>query len=258
MATLLEATYTPEPARIAAPANVLTTANLTKSYGRVLALCDVNFQVPAGQVYALLGPNGAGKSTALSLMLGLSKPSSGSVTLFGRPWQRPLLARVGASVNGPALYGHLDARENLEVHARLLKLSPARVTEALEWVGLTNTGRQTAGRFSTGMKSRLALAVALLGEPELLILDEPQNGLDPEGIRDLRDLLRCYVRPESKGQAARTVLISSHLLAEVAQLATVVGIIAHGRLRYQGELAGLGADGVELEKAYFDLTKRGA
>ncbi len=258
MSNLLEATCTPEPARTAAPANVLTTAKLTKSYGRVLALRDVNLQVPAGKVYALLGPNGAGKSTALSLMLGLLKPSSGSVTLFGRPWQRPLLARVGASINGPALYGHLSARENLEVHARLLKLSPARVTEALERVGLTSTGRQPAGRFSTGMKSRLALAVALLGEPELLILDEPQNGLDPEGIRDLRELLRGYVRPRGTGGVARTVLVSSHMLGEVAQLATVVGVIAHGRLRYQGGLAGLGADGVELEKAYFDLTKQEA
>lgn len=125
-------------------------------------------------------------------------------------------------------------------------------------MALTATGRQPAGRFSTGMKSRLALAIALLGEPELLILDEPQNGLDPEGIRDLREFLRRYVRPESAGQRARTVLVSSHLLAEVAQLATMVGVIAHGRLRYQGELAGLGADGVELEKAYFDLTKQGA
>lgn len=105
-------------------ADVLTTTDLSKSYGRTLALQGLNLRVPAGQVYALLGPNGAGKSTALSLVLGLLKPSSGQVTLFGRPWQRSSLARVGASIDGPALYGHLSARENLEVHARLLKLSP--------------------------------------------------------------------------------------------------------------------------------------
>ena len=242
------------------PDDVLTTTNLSKSYGRTfslqtLALQEVNLRVPAGGVYALLGPNGAGKSTALSLVLGLLKPSSGQVTLFGQPWQRSLLARVGASINGPAFYGHLSARENLEVHARLLELAPKAVTEALSLAGLNAGSRQPAGRFSTGMKSRLALATALLGEPELLILDEPQNGLDPEGIRELREFLRRYVKPERAGEGARTVLVSSHLLAEVAQLATVVGVMARGQLRYQGELAGLGADGAELERAYFKLTE---
>lgn len=248
---------------MSAQTDVLTTTDLGKSYGRLFgppttALQGVNLRVPAGQVYALLGPNGAGKSTALSLILGLLKPSSGQVTLFGRPWQRSSLARVGSSVGGPAFYGHLSARENVEVHARLLRLSPKDVTEALTLAGLSEAGRQPVGRFSTGMKGRLALATALLGEPELLILDEPQNGLDPEGIYELREFLRRYVRPESAGQTARTVVVSSHLLAEVAQLATVVGVMAHGRLRYQGELAGLGADGAELEKAYFALTKQAA
>lgn len=230
----------------------ITTKNLSKSYGRVPALRDVCLKVPVGKVYALLGPNGAGKSTTLALLLGLLPPSAGSVELFGEPWRRSALTRVGASIDGPAFYAHLSAWENLAVHARLLGLSPQRIGETLHQVGLNGTGRKPAGRFSTGMKSRLALAVALLNQPDLLILDEPQNGLDPEGIRELRTLLRGYA------EEGRTVLVSSHLLGEVVQLADEIGVIAHGRLRYQGPRSELAPTGTELEDAYLALTQKEA
>ncbi len=232
--------------------HAILTKNLSKSYGRTPALQDVCLRVPVGTVYALLGPNGAGKSTTLAILLGLLPASAGSVELFGEPWTRDALERIGASINGPALYAHLSARENLEIHTCLLGLSPQRIGETLEQVGLSDTGRKPAGRFSTGMKSRLTLAIALLNKPDLLILDEPQNGLDPEGIRELRTLLRGYA-----GEG-RTVLISSHLLGEVVQLAEEIGVIAHGRLRYQGPRSELAPTGTELEEAYLALTQRAA
>ena len=232
--------------------HAILTKNLSKSYGRTPALQDVCLRVPIGKVYALLGPNGAGKSTTLAILLGLLPASAGSVELFGEPWMRGALGRIGASINGPALYAHLSAWENLEVHARLLGLSPQRIEETLEQVGLEGTGRKPAGKFSTGMKSRLALAIALLNKPDLLILDEPQNGFDPEGIRELRTLLRGYA-----GEG-RTVLVSSHLLGEVVQLADEIGVIAHGRLRYQGPRSELAPTGAELEEAYLTLTQKAA
>lgn len=232
--------------------HAIVTKDLSKSYGRTSVLQGVDLEVPVGKVYALLGPNGAGKSTTLAIVVGLFPPSSGSVELFGSPWKRETLKRIGASINGPALYAHLSASENLEVHARLLGLSAHQVQDTLAQVGLADTGRKPAGKFSTGMKSRLALAIALLTRPELLILDEPQNGLDPEGIRELRTLLRDYAK------AGRTVLVSSHLLGEVTQLADEVGVIAHGQLRYQGPISSLAPTGTELETAYLELTRKAA
>ena len=225
----------------------VTTRGLNKRYGKVPAVKDLDLEVAASRVYALLGPNGAGKSTTLKLLLGLIRPDSGEVRLFGNPWTRAALARVGASIEGPALYDHLSAGENLEVHCRLLGLPPRRISEVLRQVGLSDGGK-AAGRFSTGMRARLALAIALLDEPELLILDEPQNGLDPEGIRELRELLQGYARD------GRTVLVSSHLLGEVVHLADDVGILVSGSLRYQGPLQSLAADG-DLEAAYLRLVR---
>lgn len=226
---------------------VVTTDGLTKRFGAGGGVDGLDLRVRPGRVYALLGPNGAGKSTTLKLLLGLLDPDGGRVLMWGRPWQRAVLARVGASIDGPALYPHLSAVRNLEVHARLLSLPPERVRQVLEVVGLTGTGRQGVRAFSTGMRGRLALAVALLGDPELLVLDEPQNGLDPEGVVALRALIRNFA------VAGRTVIVSSHLLGEVVQLADDVGVLVDGRLRYQGELAALAPDG-DLEHAYFTLT----
>lgn len=227
----------------------VTTTQLSKRFGSATALQDVNLHVPTGQVYGLLGPNGAGKSTLLGTILGLLKATSGRVDLFGHPWQRDLLSRIGASLNGPAYYGHLSAAENLEVHARLLGLTADTVRVTLNRVGLEGAGGKPAGQFSTGMKSRLALGMALLTEPDLVILDEPQNGLDPEGIHALRLHLRDYV---ARG---KTVIISSHQLAEVQQLADVIGVLHGGVLKFEGPLRELQAGYASLEDAYFHLTQ---
>ena len=229
---------------------VVATAGLTKRFSSGGGVDALDLRVRPGRVYALLGPNGAGKSTALKLLLGLLEPDAGWVSMWGGPWQRAVLARVGASIDGPALYPHLSAISNLEVHARLLDLPPAEVRRVLDVVGLAGTGRQRVRTFSTGMRGRLALAVALLGDPELLVLDEPQNGLDPEGVVALRGLIRGFAA------SGRTVVVSSHLLHEVVQLADDVGVLAGGRLRYQGELGALAPDG-DLERAYFALTAVG-
>ena len=233
--------------RMSDSGTVVATAGLTKRFSSGGGVESLDLAIRPGRVYALLGPNGAGKSTTLKLLLGLLEPDSGQVSMWGRPWQRSALARVGASIDGPALYPHLSATRNLEVHARLLDLPPAEVRRVLDVVGLAGTGRQRVRTFSTGMRGRLALAVALLGDPELLVLDEPQNGLDPEGVVALRELIRGFA---ARG---RTVVVSSHLLHEVVQLADDVGVLAGGRLRYQGELAALAPDG-DLERAYFALT----
>ena len=229
----------------------VTTTHLAKQFGRALALQDVSLNVPTGQVYGLLGPNGAGKSTTLGIILGLLRPTSGQVELFGQPWRRALLSRVGASLNGPAFYGHLSAAENLEVHARLLGLNAQAVRVTLERVGLDTAGPKAAGQFSTGMKSRLALGMALLPEPDLVILDEPQNGLDPEGIHALRLQLREYA---ARG---KTVIISSHQLGEMEHLPDIIGVIHGGVLKYEGPLRELQAGHDSLEDAYFQLTRGG-
>ena len=230
---------------------VVMTDGLTKRFGAGGGVDGLDLRVRQGSVYALLGPNGAGKSTTLKLLLGLLVPDVGTVSMWGRPWERAVLGRVGASIDGPALYPHQSAVRNLEVHARLLSLPPERVRQVLEVVGLVGTGRQRVRTFSTGMRGRLALAVALLGDPELLVLDEPQNGLDPEGVVSLRALIRGFAAQ------GRTVVVSSHLLGEVVQLADDVGVLVDGRLRYQGELAALAPDG-DLERAYFTLTAAAA
>lgn len=229
--------------------SVLQTSGLAKRFGAAYAIRDIRLNVTSGQVYGLLGPNGAGKSTTLGIVLGLLRPTAGEVRLFGELWRRELLGRVGASLNGPAFYGHLSAAENLEVHARLLGLNAETVRHTLAQVGLEDAGRKAAGQFSTGMKSRLALAMALLTDPELLILDEPQNGLDPEGIHALRLQLRDYA------QRGKTVIISSHQLGEVEHLADTIGVLHGGVLKFEGPLRELQADFASLEDAYFHLTR---
>lgn len=226
----------------------LACESVTVSYGAHRVLTDVSLHTTPGRVHALLGPNGAGKSTLMKVLLGLLAPEDGEVTLMGQPLVRANLRHVGASINDPAFYGHLSARNNLRVHTTLLGLPDSEADRVLQLVGLQDAGKKKAGAFSTGMKGRLALAQALLGEPEVLILDEPQNGLDPEGIAHLRAYLREYAA------AGRTVLVSSHQLGEVVHMADDATVIASGSVRFAGQLAQLGPN---LEESFFRLTAGG-
>ncbi len=200
----------------------------------MLAVDRLDLSVERGSVYGFLGANGAGKTTTIRLLLGLIRPSRGDIRLFGAKFARASLVRVGALVESPALHPHLTGRENLEVIRRLTGRPRAAVDQALETVRLNGAASKKVAAYSLGMRQRLGLALALLGEPELLILDEPTNGLDPAGIREMRELIRRL--PAERGI---TVFLSSHLLAEVEQIATHVGIIDRGRMLFQGALATL-------------------
>ena len=237
--------------RHAAPPLTVETTGLSRAFRGRAVVRDVSLRVRSGRTYGLLGPNGAGKSTTLKMLLGLLAPSAGRVQLFGEPFSRAALRRVGASIEGPSLYGHLSARQNLRVHTLLLGLGDEHAERALEQVGLTGTGRARARSFSTGMKGRLALATALLGDPDLLVLDEPQNGLDPEGIAALRQLV------SQRTSDGGSVVVSSHLLAEVAHVADDIGLIVDGRLLFQGTAEEFAPDG-DLERAYFTRTSERA
>jgi ABC-2 type transport system ATP-binding protein len=211
---------------------VITTFELTRRFGGLTAVYGIDLAVVRGSVYGFLGPNGAGKTTTIKLLLGLINPHAGQVRLFDRPLQSgriELLRRVGALVESPSLYPHLTGRENLEVSRRLIAGKRRRIAEVLRIVRLEEAADRLVKGYSTGMKQRLGLALALLGEPELLILDEPTNGLDPAGIREMREFIRCL--PQEHGI---TVFLSSHLLSEVEQMATHIGIIDKGRLLFQG------------------------
>jgi ABC-type multidrug transport system ATPase subunit len=212
----------------------IETQGLTRRYGTVAAVDNLSLQVPRGSVYGFLGPNGAGKTTTIRTLLGLIRPNAGQVTLFGQPFQRKLLGKVGALVETPSLYPNLTGRENLEVTRRLLGAKPAQIDRALGIVNLQDAGKKLVKNYSLGMKQRLGIALALLNEPDLLMLDEPTNGLDPAGIHEIRELLRRL--PTEYGI---TVFLSSHLLGEVEQIATHLGIINQGKLIYQGTMASL-------------------
>jgi len=224
---------------------VLRTVRLTKRYGRHLALADLDLEVERGRVHGFLGPNGAGKTTCISLILGLITPADGHVEMFGldtRTHLSPALRRTGAVLEGSAFYPHLSARDNLRILGALsVGVEPRRIEDTLALVGLQARARDKVRGYSLGMTQRLALAAALLHEPELLILDEPTNGLDPAGMREFRGLLR------ELGASGKTVFVSSHLLNEVEQMCDHVSIIKEGRLITQGPVASLVRRGVALE-----------
>jgi ABC-2 type transport system ATP-binding protein len=212
--------------------SVLTTVDLTKKYKEQTALDHVNMVVEKGDIYGFIGQNGAGKSTLLRVVTALARPTSGTVSLFGDSSEAGLIEgrkRIGAIIESPTLYPDMTASDNLEVH-RLLRGIPGKacVSKALALAGLHDTGKKKAKNFSLGMKQRLGLAIALLGDPELLILDEPTNGLDPGGIVELRELVKKLNR-----ELGLTILISSHILSELHQMATKYGIIHSGRLLEQ-------------------------
>jgi ABC-2 type transport system ATP-binding protein len=205
---------------------MIDVSSLTKRFGARTAVDDVTFTVPAGRVTAFLGPNGAGKSTTMRVLLGLDHPSSGSARVAGRPYREhpEPLRIVGAHLDGRAVHPGRSGRQHLLALARANGIGARRVDEVLELVGIAAVGRRRAGDYSLGMAQRLGIAGALLGDPAILVLDEPVNGLDTDGVRWIRDLLQSLARE------GRTVLISSHLLAEVAQVAAHVLVMARGRL----------------------------
>jgi ABC-2 type transport system ATP-binding protein len=213
------------------------TRRLTKRYAKLTAVDALDLTVRAGVVYGFLGPNGAGKTTTLRMLLGLVKPTSGEVRLFGRaPGQPGHLDRVGALVEGPAFYPYLSGRDNLRVMARHARVAPSRIPAALDLVELTDRAGDRYSAYSMGMKQRLGVAAALLKDPRLVVLDEPTNGLDPAGMADMRMLVRRL------GAAGCTVLLSSHLMTEVQELCDRVGIVVRGRLVAENTVAELRGD----------------
>jgi ABC-2 type transport system ATP-binding protein len=216
----------------------IETAGLTRRFGARVAVDELNLSVPAAGVYGFLGPNGAGKTTAIRMLLGLIRPHAGEVRLFGvradSGNRASLMRRVGALVESPSLYPHLTGRENIEVTRRLLGAPRHLIDLALDTVNLIKDADRRVREYSLGMRQRLGLALALLNKPELLILDEPTNGLDPAGIHEMRDLIRRL--PDEFGV---TVFLSSHLLSEVEQIASHIGIIHEGKFLFQGPLSEL-------------------
>ena len=213
---------------------LVETRGLTKRYGGINAVEDLSLAVRRGEVYGFLGPNGAGKTTTLKMLLGLVRPSGGSARVLDRsPGTPGGLAKIGALVESPAFYPYLSGRNNLKVMARYCGVPNSRVAEVLEEVELTGRAKSRYRKYSLGMKQRLGVAAALLKDPELLILDEPTNGLDPKGMADMRTLIRRL------GTGERTVLLSSHLLGEVEQVCDRVGVIHKGRLISEGAVTDL-------------------
>lgn len=217
---------------------VIQTSGLTYHFNKQQkTLDDINLRVEKGSIYGFLGPNGAGKTTTLRLLLGLLKKQQGSIQLFGKEFddhRMESLKNIGSLIEQPSLYGHLTATENLQVYRKVYGASKESIPSVLQLVGLEGTGAKKAKQFSLGMKQRLSIAIALLHNPELLILDEPTNGLDPNGIIETRELVKKLNR--EKGV---TIIVSSHILAEVERMATHVGIIHKGKLLFQGTLTDL-------------------
>lgn len=215
--------------------NCIETENLTYKFSpSETVLNNINLRIPQGSIYGFLGPNGAGKTTTLRLVLGLLKKQQGTISIFDKSFAEnriEILKNIGSLIEAPSLYAHLTARENLEILRKVYQCSKERVEEVLKIVGLSETGKKKAGKFSLGMKQRLSIAIALLHNPSLLILDEPTNGLDPNGIHEIRELL-IKINQEQKV----TILISSHLLSEIEKMVTHIGIINRGVLLFEGTL----------------------
>lgn len=215
--------------------NMIETKDLCKTYGNRTVVDHLNLCVPRGCVYGFIGPNGAGKSTSMKMLLGLVHPTSGSVQLMGQEMTEQnrirLLRHTGSLIESPSGYLHLTAQENLQIIADLKDVKHTEIERVLEVVHLTQDKDKKVGQYSLGMKQRLGIAMALLGNPEILILDEPTNGLDPAGIQEMRALIAGM--PEKTGA---TVLISSHLLGEMEQMVNQVGIINHGKTLFDGSL----------------------
>lgn len=225
---------------------IIKTENLSKVYKEQEANKDISLLVKKNSIYGLLGPNGAGKSTLLKMLTGMINPTSGKILYDNRIWTRRDLLEIGALIEEPPIYENLSARENLKVRTLFYGLPDSRIDEVLEIVNLTGTGKKKAGKFSMGMKQRLGIAIALINNPKLLILDEPTNGLDPIGIEELRELIKSFPK---KGI---TVILSSHILTEVEQIADHIGIIDKGRLWYQEEIQ----ETQNLETLFLEVVRK--
>lgn len=213
---------------------IIETKNLCKRFGKEKAVTDLNMKIRKGEIYGFLGPNGAGKTTTIRMLLGLMKPTSGSVHIFQKDLKRErieILRKVGSLVENPSYYPHLTGFENLEAIRKILGVPKSKIYEVLDIVRLSDAAHKKVKGYSLGMKQRLGIAAALLHNPELLILDEPTNGLDPSGIIEMRNLIKQL--PASFGM---TVVISSHLLSEIDQMATTVGVVSKGKLIYQDSI----------------------
>jgi len=219
---------------------VIQVDHVTYRFGKQIVLDNISMHIPQGSIYGFLGPNGAGKTTTLRLILGLLQKQSGIISLFGNGFKAnriDILKKTGSLIEQPSLYLHLTAKENLEVFRLFYQCERKRIAEVLDITGLTGAANKKVKAFSLGMKQRLALAIALLHDPELLILDEPTNGLDPNGIIETRDLIK-----QLNTEHRKTILVSSHLLSEIEKMVTDVAIIHKGKILFEGELQ-------ELQKA---------
>ena len=215
---------------------IVATDNLSKEYDGVYRVQELDIRIKEGDIYGFLGPNGAGKSTTMKMLLGLVKPTSGTIEIMGKPFneknRRDILASVGSLIESPSYYGHLTGRENMEIIRRLLDLPKKNIEEAVHIVRMENQMEKKVKNYSLGMKQRLGIAMALARFPKLLILDEPTNGLDPAGIEEMRELIKMLPK-----QYGMTVMIYSHILSEIDQMATVVGIINQGCLIFQERMS---------------------
>jgi ABC-2 type transport system ATP-binding protein len=218
--------------------DIITTTGLCKQYGKFLRVKDLDLRIPAGAVYGFLGPNGAGKSTTMKMLVGIARPTGGTISVFGKQVNSrnrlSILKHVGSLIESPSYYGHLTGAENLRIICVLKGVPDRDINRVLQIVRLENQKEKRVAQYSMGMKQRLGLACALLGNPKLLILDEPTNGLDPAGMQEMRELI-CSL-PQQYGM---TVMVSSHLLSEIDLIATNVGIISQGELVFQDRLSTL-------------------
>lgn len=213
----------------------ISTNGLTHTFSDgSIVVNNIELRVPEGSIYGFLGPNGAGKTTTMRLITGLLSKQKGDINVLGKSLNTSrveVMRSVGTMIESPSMYTHLTAKENLKALQLIYQCNPKRIEEVLHITGLENTGKKTTGKFSLGMKQRLGIAMALLHEPQLLILDEPTNGLDPNGMIEIRELLRSL-----HAQQGLTIFVSSHLLSEVEKLATHTGIIHQGKLQFQGSM----------------------
>ena len=228
----------------------MQTEGLTYAFSKKeIILNNINLRVEEGSIYGFLGPNGAGKTTTLRLVLGLLKKQQGSISIFGKSFQQQrldILRQTGSLIESPSLYTHLTAVENLLLLQKIYQCPKDRIQKVLDLVGLPDTGGKKVSQFSLGMKQRLSISVALLNNPSLLILDEPTNGLDPNGIIEIRELLKNINR-----QQGVTIVVSSHLLSEIEKLVTHVGVINKGNMLFQGTLTEL--QGKQLQSAFLEF-----